>query len=209
MRQLTGLNYDVNEELPQVTDPEQPDDSEFETWLDSLNKRTENGGADRLSRLTRKQLYFSTLKANGWTPKPKPTPLRPFWQTILKAWATIRCSRLRSLPLHRRLLCLVFFAPGRYYLTAAIIGLLFFGSRLSAPAPIPVIAATEQPRQFADTDKPETKHNTIIQKWDKPITITFSNCRENQKHHISCQYKDSTGQLRWLCIMGLSEADMK
>ena len=47
MSKLTGCNYDVNEELQQVTDPEQPDDGEFEAWLDSLNERTANGGADR------------------------------------------------------------------------------------------------------------------------------------------------------------------
>jgi hypothetical protein len=133
MSKLTGCNYDVNEELPQVTDPEQPDDGEFEAWLDSLNERTANGGADRLPHRTRKQLYFATLKANGWTPKPKPPALRPLWQTIQHAWQTIRCARLRSLPLHRRVFCLLFFAPGRYYLAAAILGLLVFGSHLAAP----------------------------------------------------------------------------
>ena len=69
MGKLTGCNYDVNEELPQVTDPETPDDGEFEAWLDSLNERTANGGADRLPMKSRKQLFFASLKANGWTPK--------------------------------------------------------------------------------------------------------------------------------------------
>jgi len=144
MSELTGCNYDVNEELQQVTDPETPDDGEFEAWLDSLNERTANEGADRLPMKSRKQLFFATLKGNGWTPKPKPPALRPLWQTIQHAWQTIRCSRLRSLPLHRRLLCLVFFAPGRYYLAAAIFGLLFFGSRFSAP-PIQAVYAQSSP----------------------------------------------------------------
>ena len=148
MSKLTGCNYDVNEELPQVTDPEQPDDGEFEAWLDSLNERTANGGADRLPHRTRKQLYFATLKANDWTPKPKPPALRPLWQTIQHAWQTIRCARLSSLPLHRRLFCLLFFAPGRYYLAAAILGLLVFGSHLSAPdTRFPTLVSTEPRRQ--------------------------------------------------------------
>ena len=144
MSELTGCNYDVNEELQQVTDPEQPDDGEFEAWLDSLNERTANGGADRRPHRTRKQLYFATLKANGWTPKPKPPALRPLWQTIQHAWQTIRCARLRSLPLHRRLFCLLFFAPGRYYLAATILGMLVFGSHLSSP-PVNVAHATTNP----------------------------------------------------------------
>ena len=144
MSKLTGCNYDVNEELQQVTDPETPDDGEFEAWLDSLNERTANGGADRLPHRTRKQLFFSTLKANGWTPKPKPPALKPLWQTIQHAWQTIRCSRLRSLPLHRRVFCLLFFAPGRYYLAAAILAVLVFGSHLSSP-PVNVAHAATNP----------------------------------------------------------------
>ena len=58
MSKLTGCNYDVNEELQQVTDPEQPDDAEFEAWLDSLNERTANGGADRPSRSIIHRLIF-------------------------------------------------------------------------------------------------------------------------------------------------------
>jgi len=58
MSKLTGCNYDVNEELQQVTDPEQPDDGEFEAWLDSLNERTANGGADRLPHSIIHRLIF-------------------------------------------------------------------------------------------------------------------------------------------------------
>ena len=209
MSKLTGCNYDVNEELQQVTDPEQPDDGEFEAWLDSLNERTANGGADRLPHRTRKQLYFATLKANGWTPKPKPPALRPLWQTIQHAWQTIRCARLRSLPLHRRVFSLLFFAPGRYYLAAAILGVLVFGSHLAAPAPIPVLAATNSPKQYADTDRPTRQKSKPIKTWDKALTITFHNCRENDKHHISCQFRDGTGDQHWVCLMGLTEDDMK
>lgn len=63
-------------------------------------------------------------------------------------------------------------------------------------------------RQYSDNDKPERARSKMIAKWDKPISIKFSNCRENEKHHISCQYRDSEGNMRWLCIMGLTEKDM-
>jgi hypothetical protein len=58
MSKITGVNHDVNEELQQVTDPVQPDDHEFEAWLDSLNERTANGGADRPSRSIFTRLLF-------------------------------------------------------------------------------------------------------------------------------------------------------
>ena len=209
MSKLTGCNYDVNEELQQVTDPETPDDGEFEAWLDSLNERTANGGTDRLPMESRKQLFFATLKANGWTPKPKPPALMPLWQTIQHAWQTIRCSRLRSLPLHRRVSCLLFFAPGRYYLAAAILALLVCGYHLSSPPMNVAYAASNQPKQYEDSDRPEQRKSQPIKTWDKKLTITFTNCRENAKHHISCQFRDATGDQHWVCLMGLTEDDMK
>jgi hypothetical protein len=91
---------------------------------------------------TRKQLFFASLENRGWQPEPQPSELRPLWQTIHHAIATIKCARLTHLPLHRRLGCLIAFAPGRYYLTAAIIGAIVFGAHFYVPPLQPVFAAS-------------------------------------------------------------------
>ena len=89
----------------------------------------------------KKQLYFATLRNRGGERKPKlPKPI-PLWQTITRAHRVIRCARLSSLPLHRRALCLIAFAPGRYYLAAAVIAAFAVG---------PMIAATPQQTDNSD-----------------------------------------------------------
>ncbi len=75
---------------------------------------------------------------------------------------------------------------------------------MATPSPYP---DTQHYASNPDTD--EHHKSKPINTWDKPITITFHNCRENEKHHISCQFRDSTGDQHWICLMGLTEADMK
>ena len=58
-------------------------------------------------------------------------------------------------------------------------------------------------------DKPAREKPVIIREWDNGPKISFSNCRENEKHHISCQWTDSEGTEHWICINGLTEKDMK
>jgi len=209
MSETTERNNNVNEELQPVTDPDTRDHGEFDEWLDEMNQRLDDAGASRPPAKSRKQLFFATLRANGWTPKPKPPALRPLWQTILRAWRTIRCARLRGLPLHRRVFCLLFFAPGRYYLAAAILGIAVFSPHLSTTPTTIVHASTSQQKQYGDSDRPERQKTQPIMTWDKKLTITFTNCRENAKHHISCQFRDATGDQHWVCLMGLTENDMK
>jgi hypothetical protein len=126
---------------------------------------------------TKKQLFLASLALRGWQPKPKPTELRPLWQTIHHAIATIKCARLTCLPLHRRIFCLVGCFPGRYYLVAAIIGTIALGAHFSAPPLYPVYAATKKVcptlggKPFCDmpesakqafAKKPKTKKLTCI-----------------------------------------------
>lgn len=104
------------------------EDIAYMDWLDHIHEYDGPPTPQPPAPASRRGLFFATLAAKGWSPKPKPTKLRPFWQTIQHALATIRCSRLKALPLHRRLSCLLFFAPGRYYFTAAILALYAWGT---------------------------------------------------------------------------------
>jgi hypothetical protein len=53
-----------------------------------------------------------------------------------------------------------------------------------------------------DTDSRFPQKRQIIAKSDGKIVITFSNCRENNLHHVSCQFKTPDGELRWLYLPG-------
>jgi hypothetical protein len=43
----------------------------------------------------------------------------------------------------------------------------------------------------------------IIEKSDATFTIQFHGCRENNLHHVSCQFTMENGEERWLYIPGL------
>lgn len=51
----------------------------------------------------------------------------------------------------------------------------------------------------------EAKHAKpkIIAKSDGGITITFDNCRENAKQHVSCQFEDEAGDSHWVYLPGV------
>ena len=53
-----------------------------------------------------------------------------------------------------------------------------------------------------DTDSRFPQKRQIIAKSDGKIVITFTNCRENNLHHVSCQFKTPDGELRWLYLPG-------
>lgn len=36
------------------------------------------------------------------------------------------------------------------------------------------------------------------------ITITFRNCRENDKQHVSCNFEDDDGNTHWVYLPGVS-----
>lgn len=48
------------------------------------------------------------------------------------------------------------------------------------------------------------KHKaTIIAKSNGSVTITFTNCRENDKQHVSCQMSDTDGNDHWVYLPGV------
>ena len=60
-----------------------------------------------------------------------------------------------------------------------------------------------KPEKIArDTDSRFPQKRQIIAKSDGKIVITFTNCRENNLHHVSCQFKTPDGELRWLYLPG-------
>lgn len=199
MSELTGVNADVNEEIQPITDVPVEDDGEFETWLESLNERTANGGADAVPPTSPRQLFFRTLKANGWSHNPKQPDLRPLWQTLHHAWATIRCARLRSLPTHRRVFCLLFFLPGRYYLCAAIVGLAVFSSHVAASAPqqtfndTPGRCSTLNGKKICDghewqSKQAKIKHTKVHKLKANEIILPARICDQNETQESACYY---------------------
>jgi hypothetical protein len=65
-------------------------------------------------------------------------------------------------------------------------------------------AVTLAPKQVADTDHHKRSPHTIINKSNGDITITFTDCRENDKHHVSCKFTDPTGEEHWTYLAGLT-----
>jgi hypothetical protein len=57
----------------------------------------------------------------------------------------------------------------------------------------------------ADNIKPllPKQRPKIIATSDGNITITFTNCRENEKHHVSCQMTDADDDSHWVYLPGV------
>jgi hypothetical protein len=76
---------------------------------------------------------------------------------------------------------------------------------LWSPAQAPSLNALDQPHKACKTysDKDPRVKRTMIAKSDKPLILKLSNCRENDLHHVSCQFTDADGNDHWLYIPGL------
>ena len=83
--------------------------------------------------------------------------------------------------------------------------LALLASQAPASAKLPLIPSDgQQPqRQYADSDHPARTRSKIINNSDGEITIKFSGCRENEKHHISCQFEDPNGDSHWVYLAGI------
>lgn len=87
---------------------------------------------------------------------------------------------------------------------AALAAFALLAGLESLPGVMPFVHAevARQPHQFHDSEhgsKPRTK---IINNSNGSITITFTGCRENEKHHVSCQFTDSEGNAHWVYLAG-------
>jgi hypothetical protein len=49
----------------------------------------------------------------------------------------------------------------------------------------------------------------IIAKSDAEFSLTFSNCRENEKQHVSCQFTDPAGVEHWVYLPGIALSGSK
>jgi hypothetical protein len=49
----------------------------------------------------------------------------------------------------------------------------------------------------------------IIAKSDAEFSLTFSNCRENEKQHVSCQFTDPAGVEHWVYLPGITLSGSK
>ena len=86
---------------------------------------------------------------------------------------------------------------------------------------VPAASQPSQPEQLAsastttrskrpapeETDSWYTQAgHSVLNHSDKPFSLTFTACRENEKHHVSCQYSDASGNAHWIYLPGLTWA---
>ena len=93
---------------------------------------------------------------------------------------------------------------------AKVYGFVLLLAALAAIESLPgFMAFAEQPaapavNQSHDSDKPARTRSKVINNSDQGVTITFSSCRENEKHHVSCQFTDPSGEQHWVYLAGVS-----
>ena len=74
-----------------------------------------------------------------------------------------------------------------------------------------VAANCQQPEGFVVTHNPvadvklevHKKKPAIVATSDQSVTVHFSECRENEKQHVSCKMEDGEGNEHWVYIPGL------
>ena len=79
----------------------------------------------------------------------------------------------------------------------------------SRPAQLASASTTARSKRPApeETDRWYTQAgHSIVQRSDKPYTLAFDGCRENEKHHVSCSYTDASGNTHWVYLPGLTWA---
>jgi hypothetical protein len=77
---------------------------------------------------------------------------------------------------------------------------------IACPAQAPSLEALDHPHKACKTvsDKEPRVKPKIVFTTKQSFTLVLKDCRENDKHHVSCQFVDATGQERWLYIPGLT-----
>lgn len=51
--------------------------------------------------------------------------------------------------------------------------------------------------------KAPKQRSKIVAASNGGVTITFSECRENEKQHVSCKFEDSEGNEHWVYLAGV------
>lgn len=78
-----------------------------------------------------------------------------------------------------------------------------------AAATTPAPAAKLKRAAPEETDRWFTQAgHSIMDRSDKPFSLTFTACRENEKHHVSCSYTDASGNAHWVYLAGLTWAQV-
>jgi len=75
----------------------------------------------------------------------------------------------------------------------------------AATTPAPTIKAKRPAPEETDRWYSQAGH-AVINHSDKPFSLTFTACRENEKQHISCQFTDDSGNAHWVYLPGLTWA---
>lgn len=90
-------------------------------------------------------------------------------------------------------------------IAAACMFTAVYGAGIVMHAEEAATAATPSPAAApSDTDKPQRAKSHIVQTSTGELTITFSSCRENDKQHVSCQFKDADGTQHWVYLPGVT-----
>ena len=74
-----------------------------------------------------------------------------------------------------------------------------------------IAAHCQQPKEIVVTHNPvadikleaHKKKPAIVATSDQSVTVHFSECRENEKQHVSCKMEDGEGNEHWVYIPGL------
>jgi len=92
-----------------------------------------------------------------------------------------------------------------------------FPQFMPAAAQPALVAAASAPDRAAhvkhaapeETDQWYTKAgHSVLNRSDKPFNLSFTGCRENEKHHVSCSYTDASGNTHWVYLAGLTWAEV-
>ena len=71
--------------------------------------------------------------------------------------------------------------------------------------PAPAAAATPQHSGEDTPDSWYTKPgHAVVARSASRVAIVFTACRENEKHHVSCQYTDPSGSAHWVYLPGIT-----
>jgi len=73
-------------------------------------------------------------------------------------------------------------------------------AQVTTPKTVIVHVPAPNPPDTSRIKKPKSK---IIGTSENGYTITFSDCRENEKEHVSCQFTDPDGDSHWVYLPGM------
>lgn len=226
MTQLTGCNYDVNEEIPAEFDRTTDDANEFAAMIEAFDWAVNLGGAYGPPKVSRRIAYLAVGQAPNWYKTHMSHAQPPLSTTIKHLAKSISTTGLtptyvrgccRSLAPyckpynvvlakprikharrpHKGISSLWFFACWLIMAAVAYGGQVHNNDHVTGPVTGAAASATV-------VAEPGTKKRHIVAQSNGTINITFDDCRENDLGHVSCQFEAPDGSTHWVYLPGVS-----